>query len=123
MAMKKEAKPKVKITIKGSTSGGGANIGKSIKPGAMNQSTKFVKSKPAAAKKMSPALKSKVDKAMQEGRYASGNLMVVKEAKKLGNLQGPGVAAKRLKEANQRDLDRGRTASRAANILRKAKKK
>jgi hypothetical protein len=118
--MKKETKPKVKIKGKASTSSVGK---KSIKPGAIGQSTKIVKDKPAAAKKMSPALKSKIDKAMQEGRYASGNLMAVKEARKLGNLQGPGVAAERLKEANQRNLDRGRTASRAANILSKAKKK
>ena len=116
---KATANPKVKITGKASTSPGGI---KSIKPGAMNQSTKTVKSMPAA-KKMTPSLKSKVEGAMAESRAARGNLYVVKEAKKLGNLQGPGVAAKKLKEANQRVLDRGKTAARAANILRKAKKK
>jgi hypothetical protein len=117
--MKKADKPKIKITGKVSTSGGGT---KSIKPGAINQSTKAVKSMPAA-KKMTPALKSKVEKALTESRVAKGTLSMVKEAKKLGNLQGPGVAARKLKEANQRNLDRGRTASRAKNILMKNKKK
>jgi hypothetical protein len=117
--MKKETKPKVKITGKVSTSGGGT---KSIKPGAINQSTKAVKSMPAA-KKMTPALKSKVEGAMAESRAARGNLYVVKEARKLGNLQGPGVAARMTKEANQRDLDRGRTASRAKNIASRYNKK
>lgn len=116
--MKKDSK--IKITIKGSTSGGGS---KSLKPGAMNQSTKAVKSMPAAAKKMTPALKTKVEKALTGSRVAKGTLSMVKEAKRLGNLQGPGVAAKKLKEANQSELDRGRTASRAKNILSKAKKK
>ncbi len=37
----------MKISISGSTSGGAsANTGKSLKPGAMNQSTKTVRSKP-----------------------------------------------------------------------------
>jgi hypothetical protein len=72
---------------------------------------------------MAAALKSKVESAMAGSRAARGNLYVVQEAKKLGNLQGPGVATKRVKEANQRNLDRGKTASRAANILSKAKKK
>jgi hypothetical protein len=113
----------MKISISGSTSGGGANSGKSLKPGAMNQSTKFVKSKPATAKKMTPALKAKVEKALTGSRVAKGTLSMVKEAKMLGNLQGPGVAAKKLKEANQSELDRGRTASRAKNILSKYKNK
>jgi hypothetical protein len=118
--LKKKDKPKIKITGKASTSGGGS---KSIKPGAINQSTKAVKSMPAAAKKMTPALKSKIEKALIGSKVARGTLSMVKEAKKLGNLQGPGVAAKRLKEANQSVLDRGKTAARAKNILRKAKKK
>ena len=116
----------MKISITGTTSGGGTNRGKSFKPGSMATSSKLVPSKPqptAKKKPMSAALKSKVEGAMKEFSYARGNLYLYQEAKKLGNLQGPGVAAKRLKEANQRVLDRGRTASRAANILSKAKKK
>jgi hypothetical protein len=116
-----------KITVSASTSGGsGANSGKSLKFGGIGQSTKVVPSKPqptAKKKPMSTALKSKVQGAMAESRAARGNLYVVQEAKKLGNLQGPGVAAKKLKEANQRVLDTGRTASRAQNILNRAKKK
>jgi hypothetical protein len=50
--MKKESKPKVKITIKGSTTG--VNAGTSIKQASMIGSTKFVKSKPAS-KSYSPA--------------------------------------------------------------------
>ena len=100
---------------------------KTLKPGSMATQSKIVTNKPAkkaaatAARKTAPA--SKIAKALQESRLASGNLMVVKEAAKLGNLKGPGVAARKLKEANQRNLDRGRTATRAKIIAMNAKKK
>lgn len=61
--MKKDSK--VKITIKGSTSGGrGANTGKSLKFGAMNQGTKVVSSKPATKAKPKPKPQSLVSKAV-----------------------------------------------------------
>ena len=92
---------------------------KTLKPGSMATQSKIVDVKPKKIK----APTSKIAKALQESRYASGNLMVVKQAAKLGNLKGPGVAAKKLKEANQRNLDRGRTAARAKIIAMNAKKK
>ena len=122
--MKKSEKPKIKIT--GTAKAAPVPPKKTFKPGSMATSSKLVPSKPqptAKKKPMSAALKSKVESAMKESSAARGNLYLYQEAKKLGNLKGPGVAAKRLKEANQRVLDRGRTASRAANILSKAKKK
>jgi hypothetical protein len=112
----------IKITASGSSSGGGTG-NKSVKPGSMATQTKVVKDKPAAPKKMTPALKAKVDKAISQSQGASLRLSLVKEAAKLGNLNGPGVKARMLKEANQSDLDKGRTASRAKNIISKYKKK
>jgi hypothetical protein len=123
---KKVAPKKSTIKITGSAKAAPVEVKKTFKPGSMITSSKLVPSKPqptAKKKPMSAALKSKVEGAMKEFSYARGNLYLYQEAKKLGNLKGPGVAAKRLKEANQRVLDRGRTASRAANILSKAKKK
>jgi hypothetical protein len=122
--MKKSEKPKIKIT--GTAKAVPVPPKKTFKPGSMVTSSKNVTVKPAAPakkKSMSPALKSKVEKALAGSRVAKGTLSMVKEAKKLGNLQGPGVAAKKIKEANQSVLDRGKTAARAANILSKAKKK
>jgi hypothetical protein len=114
----------MKISITGTASGGGTNRGKSFKPGSMATSSKLVPSKPQpTAKKMSPALKAKTEKAQQESRYAKGNLFVVKEAIKFGNVKPASNASKMLKEANQRDLDKGKTASRAANIASRYKKK
>ena len=101
---------------------------KTAKLGSMASSAKLVpdnraakKAAATAARKTAPT--AKIAKALQESRLASGNLMVVKEAAKLGNLKGPGVEARKLKEANQRNLDRGRTATRAKIIAMNAKKK
>ena len=112
-----------KITVSGSSSPS-SNVGsKSVKPGSMVTQTKIVKDKPAAPKKMTPALKTKVNKAVSQSQGAALRLSLVKEAAKLGNLKGPGVKARMLKEANQSDLDKGRTASRAKNIISKYKNK
>jgi hypothetical protein len=130
----KKPAPKVKIT--GSASGRAATGTKSVTRGAsMAQSPKIVDSKPAAkvtkvakgptiagpAPKIS-ILKGKVDRAIIAKKGASGNLMLVKEAKKLGNLQGPGSAARRLKQAVQSDLEAGKTAARGKIQLMNAKK-
>ena len=116
----------MKISITGTASGDDTNRGKSFKPGGIATSSKLVPSKPqptAKKKPMSTALKSKVEGAMAESRAARGNLYLYQDAKKLGNIKPASYAAKKIKEANQRVLDRGKTASRAANILSKAKKK
>ena len=122
---KNPAKPGTrKITVSVSSTPAKKSSNKTVKAGSMAGSAKIVSDNLAAkkaAKKTAPA--SKIAKALQASRTASGNLMVVKQAKKLGNLQGPGVAAKTLKEANQRNLDRGRTATRAKIISMNAKKK
>jgi hypothetical protein len=134
MATPKKPTPKVKIT--GSVSSRPATGTKSVTRGAsMAQSPKIVDRKPAAkvtkaakgptiagpAPKIS-ILKGKVDRAIIAKKGASGNLMLVKEAKKLGNLQGPGSAARRLKQAVQSDLEAGKTAARGKIQLMNAKK-
>jgi len=67
-------------------------------------------------------LKGKADRASAAKRAASGNLMLTQEARKLGNLQGPGNAARKVKVANRQDLDRGRTAARGKIQLMNAAK-
>ncbi len=134
MATPKKPAPKVKIT--GSVSARPATGTKSVTRGAsMAQSPKIVDSKPAAkvtkaakgptiagpAPKIS-ILKGKVDRAIIAKKGASGNLMLTQEARKLGNLQGPGNAARKVKIANRQDLDRGRTAARGKIQLMNAKK-
>ena len=134
MATPKKPTPKVKIT--GSVSARPATGTKSVTRGAsMAQSPKIVDRKSAAkvtkaakgptiagpAPKIS-ILKGKVDRAIIAKKGASGNLMLVKEAKKLGNLQGPGSAARRLKQAVQSDLEAGKTAARGKIQLMNAKK-
>ena len=140
MATPKKPTPKVKITGSVSarpaaTSGRPAGT-KSVTRGAsMAQNAKIVDRKPTAkvtkaakgptiagpAPKIS-ILKGKVDRAIIAKKGASGNLMLVKEAKKLGNLQGPGSAARRLKQAVQSDLEAGKTAARGKIQLMNAKK-
>ena len=134
MATPKKPTPKVKIT--GSVSARPATGTKSVtRGGSMAQSPKIVDRKSAAkvtkaakgptiagpAPKIS-ILKGKVDRANIAKKVASGNLMLVKEAKKLGNLQGPGSAARRLKQAVQSDLEAGKTAARGKIQMMNAKK-
>jgi hypothetical protein len=134
MATPKKPTPKVKIT--GSVSARPATGTKSVtRGGSMAQSPKIVDRKSAAkvtkaakgptiagpAPKIS-ILKGKVDRAIIAKKGASGNLMLVKEAKKLGNLQGPGSAARRLKQAVQSDLEAGKTAARGKIQMMNAKK-
>ena len=125
MAIKKNEKPAVKITGKGSSSPrtGSGTGNKSLKPGGMNQASKIVRDKKAAPKKMTPAMKAKIDKAISKSGGASLRLELVKEAIKLGNVKPATYAARMLKRANQRDLDTGRTASRAKNIASRYNKK
>jgi len=112
-----------KITVSASTSSSGNTGNKSVKPGSMATQTKIVKDKPAAPKKMTPALKAKVDKAISQSQGAALRSSLVQEANKLGNIKPASYASKMVKEANQKALDRGRTASRAQNILNRSKKK
>jgi hypothetical protein len=130
MAAKKD-KPKPRVVISGKvTTTPGTRLG--IKPNrapsitkgnAMAASPKFIDK----AGKVGAVLKAKAKKADDDKRSASGYLMLIKEAKKLGNLQGPGNADRKLKVANRQDLDRGRTAARGKmqinNALRAKKKK
>ena len=113
MATPKKPTPKVKITGSATTKPG-TRLGIKSTRASITKGTAIGASPKVVDKKgkVSAALKDKVTKAQAASRAARGNLMVVKEARKLGNLQGPGVAAKITKEANQRNLDTGRTAAR-----------
>ena len=131
--MKKESKPKVKITIKGSTSN--VNAGTSIKQGSMVGSPKFVKSKPAS-KSYSPApmsakAKAKAKAAGKEStkeniRKGNNRLGIdrtligsVKPAKKASTSYSPKPFDKRAAAVKRGEASRKELASKVAKTAGK----